>query len=59
MAKQAHKPGTTVPDSGIVREIGPRGGKQDRHATVVNDEPFPPTTKPGNAWEYVKRTPKK
>lgn len=58
MAK-THKPGSTVPKSGIVREIGPRGGIGDRHATVVTDEPFPPTSKPGTTWGYVKPTPRK
>lgn len=59
MATAKHKPGNIVPDSGIAREIGPRGGKTDRHVTVVKDEPFPPTSKSGNSYEYVRKTPSK
>src|SRR5690242_10868847 len=53
MAKKpgTHKPGTSVPDSGIVRN--PQTGD---HATVVREEPMPPTRGPGQGWDYVRRT---
>jgi hypothetical protein len=53
-SQQGHKPGTTVPDSGIVKVPGKPGG-----ATVVQGEPFPPTPKPGDKWVYVQKTPHK
>lgn len=56
MSKAVNKPGTIVQDSGIVEERGPRGGKTDNRATVVEGEPFPPTTRKGSSWQYVKKT---
>ncbi len=41
------KPGQTVQDSGIYRD--PSG----RRATLVEGEPAPPTTKPGQRWRQV------
>lgn len=52
------KPGqNTGKSGGIFQEVGPRGGKQDNFATVADNKPLPPTTKAGNGWEQVKRTP--
>ena len=52
------KPGSnTGEDGGIYREVGPRGGKTDNHATVKDNTSLPPTTKPGNGWELTNRTP--
>lgn len=54
----AKKPGENVGrDGGIYREQGPRGGLKNNHATVADDKRLPPTTKPGNTWTRVKRTP--
>lgn len=58
MSEERYKPGQLVPDSGIVREAGPRGGQRDNYATVVQGEPFPPTSGKGNTWVYEKKTPK-
>ena len=51
-------PGTNVGDKGgIYQQIGPRGGKQSNYATVADNKPLPPTTKPGHTWSPVKITP--
>jgi hypothetical protein len=50
--QQGHKPGTSVPDSGIVKVPG-----KPEYATVVQGEKFPPTQKPGETWVYDKKTP--
>lgn len=52
------RPGeNTEKDGGIYREVGPRGGKTDNYATIADNKSAPPTTKSGNRWEKVKRTP--
>ena len=52
------KPGSnTGKNGGIFREIGPRGGARDNFATVGDNKSMPPTSKPGNTWSQVKRTP--
>ncbi len=52
------KPGSnTGKDGGIFQETGPRGGHKDNYATVPDHHRLPPTSKPGHAWEQVKRTP--
>ncbi len=52
------KPGhNTGKGGGIFQEVGPRGGKEPNFVTVPDNKPLPPTTKPGHAWEPVKRTP--
>lgn len=57
MAKSM-KPGQSTGDKGgIFQEVGPRGGKQPNFATVADNKPLPPTTKPGHSWEPVKVTP--
>lgn len=43
------KPGTPAPDSGLYREIGPRGG-QHREVTVPAGHILPPTTMPGSSY---------
>lgn len=54
----SHKPGSnTGKNGGIYQEVGPRGGKVDNFATVADNRPLPPTSKPGHTWEPVKRTP--
>ncbi|WP_417500775.1 YjzC family protein [Marinobacter sp.] len=52
------KPGeNTGRDGGIYREVGPRGGARDNWATVPDNRPLPPTSKPGHSWEIIDRTP--
>ena len=52
------KPGqTTGKSGGIYQQVGPRGGKQPNYATVADNKPLPPTTKPGHEWRRVRRTP--
>jgi hypothetical protein len=51
-------PGTNVGgNGGIYQQVGPRGGKQTNYATVADNKPLPPTTKPGHTWSPVKITP--
>ena len=45
-----HKPGQKAPASGQYPIHGPRGGKTGEERTVVKDEPFPPTPKPGQVY---------
>lgn len=52
------KPGeNTGKNGGIYREVGPRGGPKKNFATVPDNKSLPPTSKPGNVWEQVERTP--
>lgn len=52
------KPGSnTGNQGGIYQETGPRGGKLSNYATVADNKPLPPTTKPGNTWTPMKVTP--
>lgn len=52
------KPGINVgKQGGIYQEVGPKGGKKPNYATVADNKPLPPTTKPGHGWEPVKVTP--
>jgi len=52
------KPGqNTGRQGGIFQEIGPRGGRQPNYSTVPDHKPLPPTTRPGNGWVPVQRTP--
>ena len=52
------KPGTNVgKNGGIFQEVGPRGGAKSNFATVADNKILPPTTKAGNAWAPVDRTP--
>jgi len=54
----ALKPGqNTGNNGGIYQEVGPRGGEKPNFATVADHKPLPPTTKPGNTWQPVARTP--
>lgn len=47
-------PGEEAPDSGILEEIGPRGGKVEggRRVVIERGERVPPTSKPGNQFKY-------
>ena len=52
------KPGSsTAKNGGIFQETGPRGGRKDNYVAVPDHHRLPPTSKPGHAWEQVKRTP--
>lgn len=52
------KPGTnTGNNGGIYQETGPQGGKKPNFATVADNKPLPPTSKPGSTWTPVKITP--
>lgn len=54
----ALKPGqNSGKEGGIYRETGPRGGKTENYSTIPDNKPAPPTSKPGNTWDQVKRTP--
>ncbi len=52
------KPGqSTGSQGGIYQQVGPQGGKKPNYATVADNKPLPPTTKPGDGWVPVKVTP--
>lgn len=52
------KPGeNTGKQGGIYQEVGPKGGVKPNYATVADNKPLPPTTKPGHGWKPVKVTP--
>jgi len=55
---ETFKPGEKVPFSGIFEERGPRGGKVPGapERTVVAGEPFPPSSRPGNAFVPKRKT---
>lgn len=45
------KPGTnTGNQGGIYQEQGPKGGLKPNYATVADNKPLPPTSKPGSTW---------
>jgi hypothetical protein len=54
--KPAYSPGEPVPNSGICKAVGPRGGKRDYQTTVEEKEGFPPTEQSGDRWVYIKKT---
>jgi len=56
-SKGPFKPGQPAPRSGQYGIVGPRGGDTGAERTVVKDEPFPPTPKPGQ--QYVLKDPTK
>lgn len=57
MAKSSEfNPGEVVPNSGICRAIGPRGGDKKYETTVEEGERFPPTEQAGDAWVYIRKT---
>lgn len=52
------RPGqNTGRDGGIFQEVGPRGGSRPNFATVADNKPLPPTSKPNSEWKPVARTP--
>lgn len=52
----AKKPGEKAETSGQYERIGPRGGKTGKEVTVVEGEPLPPTTRPGETYRLVDKT---
>jgi len=53
---EKHKPGEKCRDSGIYPVVGPRGARTGDERTVVRDEPFPPTPKPGQGYGKPRKT---
>ncbi|MDI6711022.1 MAG: hypothetical protein QME76_10155 [Bacillota bacterium] len=56
MSRKRHKPGELAPKSGQYEIVGPRGGTTGAERTVVREEPFPPTPKPGMTFTLVDPT---
>lgn len=55
---QSKTPGSnTGKDGGIYQQVGPRGGEKPNFATVPDNTRLPPTTKPGDLWQQIDRTP--
>ena len=52
------RPGqSTGKSGGIFQEIGPKGGLKPNFATVSDNKPLPPTSKPKSYWTPVETTP--
>ena len=51
-----YKPGEKAGRSGQYEIVGPRGGRTVIERTVVKNEPFPPTLKPGQQYQMVDPT---
>lgn len=52
------RPGqSTEKDGGVFQEVDPHGKKQDNFAAVPDGKSLPPTSKAGNKWEQILRTP--
>lgn len=52
------RPGeNTGKNGGIFQETGPKGGLRPNFATVADNKPLPPTSKPNSAWVQVQTTP--
>lgn len=54
--KPSFRPGENAPRSGQYQIIGPRGRETGVERTVVRNEPFPPTLKPGQTFRIVDPT---
>jgi len=48
------KPGEVAPDSGVLVEVGPRGGEvsDGRRLVIERGERVPPTSESGNQFRY-------
>ena len=53
---QGYKSGEKAGRSGQYEITGPRGGRTGEERTVVKNEPFPPTPKPGQKFIIVDPT---
>jgi hypothetical protein len=52
------KPGSNTGKTGaIYQEIDLRGGPKNNFTTVPENTKLPPTSRPGNTWVPIKRTP--
>lgn len=52
------KPGTNTGNGGgIFQEHGPRGGARPNYATVADNKPLPPTSRPDSTWVPTNVTP--
>ena len=47
----------TGKQGGIFQEVRPSGKPVSNYATVPDNRPLPPTTKPGNVWKPTAKTP--
>ena len=54
--KPVLKPGQKAPVSGQYGLLGPRGAPRGREATIVKNEPAPPTPSSGMTWKLADRT---
>ena len=45
-------PGSPAPQSGMYRQVGPRGGKAGDSVTIARGKPLPPAKK-GRSWALV------
>ena len=58
MATSKKRPGeNTGNQGGIFQEMGAKGGLKPNFATVPDNKPLPPTTKPNSFWVPVNTTP--
>lgn len=57
MSKGKTPGSNTGNNGGIYQEQGSRGGLKPNFATVADNKPLPPTSKPGSTWVQVNRTP--
>ena len=56
MTKPTYKPGQKIPNSGIYKMVGPRGGEIGENITAVKGHKFPPTQRPGEVYKETKKT---
>jgi hypothetical protein len=56
MTKPLYRPGQKAPVSGQYPMLGPKGGDTGQEVTVVKNEPFPPTPKPGMGYGKPDKT---
>lgn len=54
MTAKTFKPGQPAPQSGIYDVVGPRGGKTSEQVVSTQDNPLPPTPKPGQSYQLAK-----
>ena len=53
-----YKPGqNTGKQGGVFQQVNTVGNPVSNYATVADNKPLPPTTKPGHTWKPVVTTP--
>lgn len=57
MASKKRPGENTGNNGGIFQETGAKGGLRPNFATVADNKPLPPTSKPNSFWVPVKTTP--